>query len=59
VLVCWFGDVTVEEVRVALTEVALTQSEFDSYQVTEDASLTFCLKELRVRYGVEEVGQAM
>ena len=39
----------VEDVRVSLTEVALTPSEFDSYQVSENATLTFCLKELRVK----------
>ncbi len=47
----------VDDMRVSLTEVALTPSEFDTYQVSERASLTFCLKELRVSLQEREGGR--
>ena len=34
--------------RVPLTEICLLPAEFDEYQIGVDASVTFCLKELRV-----------
>ena len=35
----------------SLTEVSLARAEFDSYEVKDYLSLTFCLKELRVSCG--------
>lgn len=37
-----------DDSRVSRTEISLVPSEFDSYQVSADLALTFCLKELRV-----------
>ncbi len=35
--------------RVPLTEIFLMPAEFDEYQIGVDASVTFCLRELKVR----------
>lgn len=37
------------DTRVPLTEISLLPAEFEEYQIGVDASITFCLKELRVR----------
>ena len=34
--------------KVVHTELTLAPQEFDSYRVTQDAEITFCLKEFRV-----------
>ena len=34
--------------RVPITEICLLPAEFDEYQIGVDASVTFCLRELRV-----------
>ena len=41
----WF---TEDGNRVSLTEISLAPQEFDDYQIGVDATITFCLKELRV-----------
>ena len=34
--------------RIPITEICLLPAEFDEYQIGVDASVTFCLRELRV-----------
>ena len=41
--------VGIDGTRVPFTEISLAPAEFDDYQIGVDASVTFCLKELRVR----------
>lgn len=35
--------------KVIRTELSLLKEEFDSYKINQQADITFCLKELRVR----------
>lgn len=39
---------TGDGMRVPITEICLLPAEFDEYQIGVDASVTFCLRELRV-----------
>ena len=46
----WHHIYTGDGVRVPVTEICLLPAEFDEYQIGVDASVTFCLRELRVHY---------
>ena len=46
----WYHIYTGDGIRVPVTEICLLPAEFDEYQIGVDASVTFCLRELRVHY---------
>ena len=43
----------VDPSKIVHTEMTLAPEEFDNYQIGVDTEITFCLKELRVRFNFE------